>query len=50
MNKEIEGRTAGAKASDQGRRQWTRPVMVRLIAGKAENATGPVADDPVNFS
>jgi hypothetical protein len=29
---------------------WTAPSVKRLRAGDAENAAGPAADDPFNFS
>lgn len=51
MPKDIESRTdTTTTANGRPRREWTKPIMVRLIAGKAENGAGPVADDPVDFS
>lgn len=42
--------TSTTDLQSDDRATWATPEVVIMAAGAAENAAGPRADDPVNFS
>ena len=47
----VESTTSNAVGDQPGQKlPWKAPVMKRLRATDAENASGPTPDDPVNLS
>lgn len=46
----VSSKKSATNVPQTARAHWTAPAVRRLAAGAAENAAGPVADDPVNFS
>lgn len=47
MKMHVEAEIQGV---DADRKPWSAPAVRRLAAGAAENASGPTADDQVNYS